>query len=509
MITLPATAPYWHLGGAIRPFPRLRRDLDTDVVVIGGGVTGITAAYLLRQAGRRVVLLERGRLAATDTGHTTAHLTSAHDTPISRLVRTFGEDHARAAWDAGLAALGRIDECVRMERIDCDFAWVPGYLHAPPRTGPGRHDGTFLKEEARTASDLGFDATFVDRVPFMNQPGVEIGGQARMHPRRYLAGLVAALAGDDGAAIFEHSAVDDVTGRPFVARVGPHQVRGEYVVVATHSPLAAKAGWLSATLLQTKLSLYSTYAVAGRIEAGRVPDALFWDTATPYRYVRLERRQGLDYVIYGGEDHKTGQADDAGARFERLAAALAELVPGTQTSHRWSGQVVETADGLPFIGETAPGQFVATGFAGNGLTFGTLAAMMACDAVVGRANPWHGLFDPDRTNLRAGLWNYLRENKDYPYYLIRDRFAGAEGRFTREIPRGSGRILEQNGRRVAAYRDFDGSVRLLSPTCTHLGCYVRWNDAERTWDCPCHGSRFSPDGHVLSGPAETPLNPAR
>jgi Rieske Fe-S protein len=291
--------------------------------------------------------------------------------------------------------------------------------------------------------------------------------------------------------------------------VGPHQVRGEYVVVATHSPLAAKAGWLSATLLQTKLSLYSTYAVAGRIEAGRVPDALFWDTATPYRYVRLERRQGLDYVIYGGEDHKTGQADDAGARFERLAAALAELVPGTQTSHRWSGQVVETADGLPFIGETAPGQFVATGFAGNGLTFGTLAAMMACDAVVGRANPWHGLFDPDRTNLRAGLWNYLRENKDYPYYLIRDRFAGAEGRFTREIPRGSGRILEQNGRRVAAYRDFDGSVRLLSPTCTHLGCYVRWNDAERTWDCPCHGSRFSPDGHVLSGPAETPLNPAR
>jgi Rieske Fe-S protein len=225
--------------------------------------------------------------------------------------------------------------------------------------------------------------------------------------------------------------------------------------------------------------------------------------------LRLERRQGLDYVIYGGEDHKTGQADDAGARFERLAAALAELVPGTQTSHRWSGQVVETADGLPFIGETAPGQFVATGFAGNGLTFGTLAAMMACDAVVGRANPWHGLFDPDRTNLRAGLWNYLRENKDYPYYLIRDRFAGAEGRFTREIPRGSGRILEQNGRRVAAYRDFDGSVRLLSPTCTHLGCYVRWNDAERTWDCPCHGSRFSPDGHVLSGPAETPLNPAR
>ena len=507
--TLPATAPYWHLTGPIHPFPRLRRNLSTDVVVIGGGLTGITTAYLLRQAGRRVVLLERGRLATSDTGHTTAHLTCALDTPLAELVDSFGEDHARAAWDAGLAALAQIDEHVRRERIDCDFEWLPGYLHAPPGTLPTSDDTAFLEREAHTAAALGFDARFVERVPLVNQPGVELGGQARFHPRRYLAGLVAALTSGEDALVFEHTSANELTQEPMTLHAGSNAIRCEYVVLATHSPLAGTLGWLNATVLQTKLALYSSYAVAARVQPGRVPDALFWDTSDPYRYLRLEPRSGFDCVIYGGEDHKTGQADDGMVRFERLAAALASLVPGAQVTHRWSGQVIETADGLPFIGEVSPRIFTATGYAGNGMTLGTLAAMMACDAALGRSNPWQGLFDPDRTNIRAGLWDYLRENKDYPYYLVRDRFAGTQGRTLRDIPRGSGRLIDHDGRRVAAYRDVDGAVHLLSPACTHMGCHVRWNDAERTWDCPCHGSRFTPRGEVLSGPAESPLPPAR
>jgi Rieske Fe-S protein len=210
-------------------------------------------------------------------------------------------------------------------------------------------------------------------------------------------------------------------------------------------------------------------------------------------------------VLLGGEDHKTGQEEDPNTRFARLEDALTRLCPEIEITHRWSGQVIETIDGLPYIGEMAPRQFAATGFSGNGMTFGTLGAMMAADAATGRTNPWAELFDLKRTKVLGGLWDYLRENKDYPYYLIRDRFAGPETRSLRAIPRGAGRIAEVDGRRVAAYRGPDGAVTLLSPVCTHMGCHVAWNTAENAWECPCHGSRFKPTGQVISGPAEAPL----
>jgi Rieske Fe-S protein len=278
-----------------------------------------------------------------------------------------------------------------------------------------------------------------------------------------------------------------------------------HLIVATHNPIVGKSGWLGATLLQTGLSLYSTYVVGGRVPRGTVPDALFWDTHDPYRYVRLDPHRGFDYIICGGEDHKTGQETDPGACFDRLESALRKMCPSVSLTHRWSGQVIETNDGLPYIGEMAPHQFAATGFAGNGLTFGTLAAMMAVDAVAGRTNPWAGTFDIGRTKIRGGLWDYIKENKDYPYYLVRDRFAGVESRSLRSIGRGEGTIVEVRGKPTAAYRRDDGRLVLLSPTCTHLGCFVRWNAADSTWDCPCHGSRFRAEGGVLSGPAESPL----
>jgi Rieske Fe-S protein len=235
------------------------------------------------------------------------------------------------------------------------------------------------------------------------------------------------------------------------------------------------------------------------------PEALYWDTADPYHYVRIDRHRDYDYAIVGGEDHKTGQIADTTKCYSSLERTCLDLLPQMDITHRWSGQVIETNDGLPYIGEIAPRQFVATGYAGNGMTFGTVAAMMAADAVAGRANPWAELFDVSRTKIRGGTWDYVRENLDYPYYMVRDRFAGADGKSLRAVPRGEGRILDLEGRTVAAWRAPDGGVTLLSAVCTHMGCRVDWNDAERTWDCPCHGSRFSPTGDVLSGPAEAPL----
>ncbi len=286
-----------------------------------------------------------------------------------------------------------------------------------------------------------------------------------------------------------------------------HTVACEDIVIATHNPIVGLGSMAGATLLQTKLALYTSYVIAGRVASGRLPDALFWDTAEPYHYLRLEPRRDYDLVIFGGEDHKTGQAADTAACYRRLEQTLTSLIPHVEVGHRWSGQVIETPDGLPYIGQVADHQYAATGFGGNGLTFGTLGAMMACDAILGRANPWSELFDPGRKAIRRGAWQYLKENADYPYYRIRDRFAGAEGQSVRAVNRGHGAVIERNGEKVAVYRDPSGVTTMRSAVCPHMGCLVGWNDAERTWDCPCHGSRFTSGGDVISGPAETPLPP--
>ncbi|HEX5215189.1 MAG TPA: FAD-dependent oxidoreductase [Vicinamibacterales bacterium] len=495
---------YWDTSGALRPFPKLTRDSRADVVVIGGGITGITTAFLLKRAGKTVVLLERGKLVTGDTACTTAHLTCVTDTRLSQLVKSFGADHARAVWDAGLAAIAQVADLVASEQIDCGFAWVPGYLHLRGPQPPADADVQDLRAEAEQAADLGFDAEFVERAPLVDRPAVEIRDQARFHPRQYLSVLIQAIEGD-GCAIYEHASADTVETDPLAVVVGDHRVHCDDVVVATHNPIVGKAGLIGATLLQTKLALYTSYAVAGKTPPGAIPDALYWDTGDPYRYLRIDRRKGFDVVILGGEDHKTGQVEDTSAQFDALTAALREIAPDVEVSWKWSGQVIETNDGLPFIGEMAAHQFAATGFSGNGMTFGTLAAIMARDALTGVENPWRELFEPGRTKIRGGLWDYLKENKDYPYYIIRDRFAGADGKSTRAVPRGSGKILELDGKRVAAYRHPNGSLSLRSAVCTHMGCMVGWNDAESTWDCPCHGSRFSKTGDVIAGPAEAPL----
>jgi glycine/D-amino acid oxidase-like deaminating enzyme/nitrite reductase/ring-hydroxylating ferredoxin subunit len=496
------TTPFWMESAPLPPFPAIDRDIRADVVVVGGGITGLTAAYQLSVAGRSVALLERRGLAEIDTGHTTAHLTMVLDTSLTDLSKYFGNDDAQAAWDAGLAAIHQIDTVVRSERIACDFAWVPGYLHA--RDTEDAEEAARLREEADLASSFGFDAAYVDRVPLAGAPGVRLDNQARFHPRKYLAGLARAIA-SRGGQIFEHSEVHEFSEAPRFVRANGRRIDCDWIVLATHTPLVGMKNLLTATLFQTKLALYSTYVVAGRVARGTVPDVMLWDTDDPYHYLRLEPQRDADLVIYGGEDHKTGQAADTTECYKRLEKKLKELVPGVEVSHRWSGQVIETADGLPYIGETAERQFASTGYAGNGMTFGTLGGMMAADYVLERKNPWTELFHPERKKVRGAAWDYLRENKDYPYYFVRDRFAGAKGRSLRAVPRGRGRVIEYNEQQVAAYRDEGGEVSLRSAVCTHMGCVVDWNVAERTWDCPCHGSRFKTDGTVIGGPAETPL----
>jgi glycine/D-amino acid oxidase-like deaminating enzyme len=504
-----STEPIWE-ETALPSFPRLTNDIDVDVAVIGAGVTGVTAARLLSDAGLRVALLERRTAGSGDTGHTTAHLTAVTDTDLPRLVSTLGRDHARAVWDAGLAAIDQIADFAEGMTGSCQWSWVPGFRHASiDLVGEElEHARQHLASEARLANDLGFDVTEVPRTPLVDRPGWRIEEQALLNPQQYLRGHLRALA-EAGVVVTEHSEVA-FTESPGVLQAGAHRVRARHVVLATHNPLAGRLSGLAANVLQTKLALYSTYVVAARLPSGSsLAPACYWDTGDPYRYVRIDRDDRGTRVIAGGEDHKTGQETDTPSRLDALERWLRVLLPDARITHRWSGQVIETPDGLPFIGEVAPGQYIATGFSGNGMTFGTLAAMIIRDAITGaRANPWRDLFSPERSVIFRGPWDYLSENADYPYYLVRDRFAGARHRHLRQIARGEGALVQHDGTTVAAFRSSRGETTLLSPVCTHLGCHVAWNGADRTWDCPCHGSRFGPTGDVLAGPATEPLSPA-
>jgi nitrite reductase/ring-hydroxylating ferredoxin subunit len=311
----------------------------------------------------------------------------------------------------------------------------------------------------------------------------------------------------DGCHVFEESKVKEVTEDPLTVHVNDKRVHCEYIIIATHVPLMGINGLVSATFLQSKLAQYTSYVVGGAVPRRALPEAVFWDTADPYQYLRIDVGNECDYAIFGGQDHKTGQSDDTEDRFRRLEQSARELLPEIVLDHRWSGQVIETNDGLPYIGETAEGQFVATGFGGNGMTFGTLAGIMARDAALRGQNPWRDLFHTGRTHVRGGMWSYVTENADFPYYFVKDRVTQVNGSATNEVKRGEGKILSLPEGRVACFRDDGGKITMVSPVCTHLGCLVHWNSSERTWDCPCHGSRFKPDGKVLAGPAESPLEP--
>jgi glycine/D-amino acid oxidase-like deaminating enzyme/nitrite reductase/ring-hydroxylating ferredoxin subunit len=489
---------------ALPEFPALERDIDVQVLIVGAGLTGITTAYLLAQEGVRVALIDRGRVASADTARTTAHLTYVTDYRIQEIARKFGEDAARVFWQGGAVAIDTIERIVEETGGDADFARVPGYLHAPIGQDPAHHIES-LRQDADLARSLGFEATFLEHAPYARLPGVRFADQARFHPRKYLKGLLPVIQ-QQGGLIFENTAFESVTdGERMTVRANGRNIHCDYLVIATHNPLMGKKGPLTAALFQTKLALYTSYVLGARLPKDSVPEGLYWDTNDPYEYLRIDDHADHKYAIFGGEDVKTGQEQDAEHVFKKLQARLGTLLPTAKIERRWLGQVVETDDGLPFIGENEEREFIATGFCGNGWTLGTLSALMARDRFLKRDNPWFSLLDVKRSAFHGGAWRYVQENADYPYYFVRDRLRRAEAETPDAVGAEEGKIVSYEGRKVAAYRDAQSKLTLLAPQCTHMKCLVRWNRADRSWDCPCHGSRFHPTGEVLSGPAEKPL----
>jgi glycine/D-amino acid oxidase-like deaminating enzyme/nitrite reductase/ring-hydroxylating ferredoxin subunit len=497
------TTPYWKDTATRVSHPALTRDLTVDVLIVGGGITGVSTAHLLASAGVKVALVERHALAGGDTGHTTAHLTYMTDTRLSEMLHTCGEDHTRNAWEAGLQAMHHIRKAAAGLELDVGLVEVPGYLVAAWDSDLDK-ERTRLFEEAEKAAAWGFDVEFMEKVSPTAMPGICFTKQLKFHPLLYLHGL-AAQATQRGAQFFEHTEISEFGNHPHHAMANDHRIDFDHVVIATHMPMQGNRSTAAATLFQTKLAAYSTYALAAKIPAMALEPMIWSDTAEPFNYIRVERGNEHDLIILGGADHKTGQENSTLKHFDALEQTLKRIVTQFEITHRWSGQVIDTVDGMPYIGETCDGNFIATGYSGNGMTFGTVAALMARDHILGGFNPWKDTFDPGRREL-AALPTYLKENSDYPYHLLKDRMRSSKEE-DGELRPGQGRIIKVNGHHVAHCRDPEGAHHQLSAVCPHMGCIVSWNDGESTWDCPCHGSRFAADGRVIAGPAEECLEP--
>lgn len=472
-----------------------------DVAIVGAGIAGLSVAYRLSLEGKRVVVLDDGEPGGGQTGRTTAHLASAIDDRFVQIARIHGADGARLAAESHAAAIDCIEQTAVREGIDCAFARVDGFL----LLGPG-DDQELLDQELAAARDAGLVVQKIPRVPMLHidsGPALQFARQAQCDPMRYLAGLVAAIERRGGVLAYgvHVRAVED--GEPVRIEAGDHAWTADAAVVATNSP------FIDRFALHTKQAPYVTYAVGIRVPRDRVPRALFWDTAEPYHYVRLRGEpdaDGQDLLIVGGEDHKTGQQREHGERFDRLEAWARLRFPMLgERVFTWSGQVLETIDGLAFLGRN-PGDehvFLATGDSGMGMTHGTIAGLVIADLILGRENPWAALYDPARKRLGAAP-RFLRENVNaalqYAAWL-----SGSEVASVEQIPLDSGAVIRRGIEKVAVYRDPDGNLHTCSAACPHLGGVVCWNDIEKTWDCPLHGSRFDAHGVAIQGPANTDL----
>ena len=478
--------------------------------MIGAGIAGATAAYLLAREGRSVILLDDGTPGCGQTGVTTAHLSNVIDDRYTEIIRLHGVEGARLARESHAAAISRIETICREERIDADFERVSGYLFLSPE-----HDESYLDEEQDAAVRAGLHAEKLLRAPvsgFESGPCLHFADQGQFHPLKYLNGLLNAFVTHGGRVHGGVRATSVESRTPAAVQCeNGLTIIADSVVVATNVP------FIDRFAIHTKQAPYYTYVIGMRVPVDAISHSLYWDTHDPYHYVRVQRTtnralggdndEPIDILIVGGEDHKTAHASDSEQRYRSLEDwARRHFRSAGAVEYRWSGQVMETQDGLGFIGRNpmdADHIYVATGDSGMGMTHGTIAGMLLTDLIQGRPTPWADLYDPSRIRMKAA-GDFIKENLDvaaqFTSYLTPGEVSSVD-----EITPNTGAVVRDGLRKVAVFRDEAGELHRHSAICPHLGCIVGWNKAESTWDCPCHGSRFDAYGRVVNGPAAQDL----
>jgi glycine/D-amino acid oxidase-like deaminating enzyme/nitrite reductase/ring-hydroxylating ferredoxin subunit len=482
-------------------FPQLVSNTTADICIVGAGIAGLTCAYTLAKQGKSVVVLDQGAIAGGQTARTTAHLTWVLDDHYYHLEKMFGANQARLAADSHSAAIDYIEKIIQEEGIDCDFERVDGYLFST--------DSNMINSEFTAVRKTGNNVFKLDRAPFNSfdtGPCLHFPRQAQFHILKYLRGLIQAILAY-GGKIYSDTHVNHVKERTpcLVTTQNGATVSSKSVIVATFTPINNRL------YIHSKQAPYRTYVIAASIPKGSVPKGLYWDNEDPYHYIRTHPHQSdenLDWLIVGGEDHKTGQDKRIEAKYQHLEKWTRRRFPKAgKIEYQWSGQVFEPIDSLGFIGQN-PGNdniFIVTGDSGNGMTNGTIAGILLPDLILGKVNLWKNLYEPSRKTFSATpqfakeAFNIAKQYADW--------FTPGEKKKIEELDNDEGFILRKGIKKLAIYKDTDNKIHINSAFCPHLGGCVRWNPGEKSWDCPCHGSRFNGCGEVITGPANSDLFP--
>lgn len=489
-------------------FPELSQNIEVDVVIVGGGIVGLTTALFLKEAGLKIAVIEARKIVKGVTGHTTAKVTSQHSLIYDYLISTFGKEKAKFYGNSNEEAITRIESVSKKYRIDCDFKRLPAYVFAENSEDSGK-----VKKEVEAAKNLGLPASFEENFSSKGRPSsgwdfplesygaIKFDNQAQFHPRKYLLGVAEQIPDEDNF-IFENTTVLSFKeGEPCTVITDKGVVKAKDVVIATHVPFFKSPGAFFTRLYQIRSYVYGLYI------KGKLPEGVFYGTLS--HTIRSQPTKKGTIILMGNEDHKAGQGGDIVARYKRIVEYYKKFFEIEEIDYHWSTQDPDTPDRVPFIGKISSNSkhvFMASGFAGWGMTNGTVAAMLISDLILGKDNPWKELYDPGRVTIEASTFGrFISENANVAEKFIGGKIAELEEIDVSKVTPGEGLVGKLNGQKVGAFKDNEGRVYGVKLNCTFEGCDLAWNNAEKTWDCPCCGSRFFFDGKVMQGPATKDL----
>lgn len=489
---------YWIDSAEIPSFQLLEKDIETEVAIVGGGISGITTAYLLAKEGLQVTVLESTRLLNGTTGHTTAKVTAQHGLIYDELINHFGVESTKLYYSANEDAAAFIEDYIKEHSIDCDYQREDAYIFSSSES-----DRQTLKQEANAYEKIGIDGGFIDNIPLQIPAigAVVMKNQAQFHPLKYLGQMVKDMT-ELGVQVFEgNAAINMDHGDPAVIHMrNGVKVKAKYVVSASHFPFHDGKGYFA------RLYPKRSYVVAVKPEQS-FPGGMYISSDKPTRSFRSVKINGEDMLLVIGDSNKTGQGKPEIEHYQALEEDAVKLFGAKEILYRWSAQDLVTPDKVPYIGRISANHenvFVATGFRKWGMAHGTLSGMLISDLIIGRDNPYKHLYAPSRFPLDPSLKTFVKENMNVAAHLISGKFDRPDKEI-KDINQDEGAVITIKGKRAGAFKDNNGELYVVDTTCTHMGCEVNWNSGDKTWDCPCHGSRFAYDGEVIEGPADQPL----
>lgn len=472
-------------------FPTLNGSKEADVVIIGGGISGLSTAMLLTEAGKKVILLEALQVGLGTTGNSTGNLYVTVDEHLSVIKKKWGADTMKAVVGSRTEALNLIEATIRKHDLDCNFYRTSFNYFAE---GTDKEIDAFIKDETDALTECGVKVNTGTNpgLSFNVTNSISVEGQAQFHPLKYIRSLAGKLK--DKCEIYENSQVIDFDEDKGIVKTKDGSVKAAHVIMATHTPKGVY-------MVQTVLGPYREHGVAAELLSGDMPQGIFWGMNKPKHSVRCFNDGDKKYVMVIGDMYKTGQGEDTNEYIKKLEEYLRFRFSIGAITHTWGGQQYRPADGLPYIGKHGDAMYFLTGFATDGLVYGTLAAMIVSDMILGRKNKWEDTYKLNRFTPLKSFKEFFKENADNFVQYLKDTPWNTDVDTLKEIPAGEGRVIEKHGEKLAVYKDEHGVNHVCSAVCTHMKCIVNWNPAEKTWDCPCHGSRFKTNGQVIEGPA--------